>query len=66
MESHKFSVILHFEVAKEGMMENVGEAKENIMNYLPKVANAMSVEQQGLKITIPEGAVQEILDIEMD
>jgi hypothetical protein len=66
MDSHKFSVILHFEIAKEGIMTDAAEAKENILNYLPKVANAMSREADGLKVTIPKNSVQEILDIEVE
>jgi hypothetical protein len=66
MDTHKFSVILHFEVEKTGMMENVAEAKENLLNYLPKVANAMSEEATGIKIRIPKDSVQEIVDKETE
>lgn len=57
MESHKFSVVLHFEVEKTGMNSEATEAKENIENYLPTVVNGIYPADSGLKITIPEGAI---------
>lgn len=66
MDTHKFSVILHFEVEKTGMMDKAENVKENIMSYLPKVVMAMSREDDGLKITLPKGAVQEIVDKETE
>jgi hypothetical protein len=57
MESHKFSVVLHFEVEKTGMNSEATEAKENIESYLPTVVKGIYPADSGLKITIPEGAI---------
>jgi hypothetical protein len=63
MESHKFSVVLHFEVEKTGMNSEVSEAITNIQNYLPTVVKGIYPADSGLSITIPEDSVQ-LLDKE--
>jgi hypothetical protein len=64
MDSHKFTVKLTFEVAKEGIMADPDAAKENVRNFIPKVIQELYTGKNGFKITVIEDDIEEVLDTE--
>jgi len=69
MASHKFTAILHVEMeAEDGSFGDSSDyQKELVQEYVTGIAAELNQKYMGVaKVSMPKGAVQEMLDIDAD
>lgn len=67
MASHKFTAILHIETLSEdeSFGDNADVQKEIVANYASSIIEEMNAQYRDkIIVSMPEGAVQEMLDID--
>jgi hypothetical protein len=62
MDKHKFAVTIHIEMSKGGIMDNEAEARANILDFLPTIAEAMSKQDDRVIVSVPADPIRVITE----